>query len=420
MRVVRQVYLDHQAATPLRPEVEEAMRPYYRESFGSASSLHQHGLKARDALARAREQVAAFVNAESPEDILFTSDGTESANLAVKGTAWSPKRRGRHLVVSAIEHPSVLGSVEFLEQLGFNATRVPVNAEGRIDPDAVRRAMGDETSLLAVHHANHDLGTIQPVQAIAEVAQAQGVPLYVDAESSAGWIPLDVRALGVDLLSFSPHRFGGPKGVGVLYRHRRARLTSLLHGGTQENGKRAGTENIPAIVGAGLAAELAAKDCARRARHAAALQERLWSGLQTRVPLLRLNGPAPGPGRLCANLNISAEFVEGEGLLLMLDTRGIAVASGTSCVSKALKVSPVLQAIGLDHGLARAAILLTLGDENTEADIDYVLETLPPIVAKLRDMSPMWDEFQQGKLDSVVAPRSREPAKRSEGRSTTR
>ena len=413
MRAVRQVYLDHQAATPLRPEVEEAMRPYFRESFGSASSLHQHGLKARDALARAREQMAAFINAESPEEILFTSDGTESANLAIKGTAWSPKRRGSHFVMSAIEHPAVMGSVEFLEQHGFSATRVGVTAEGLIEPESVRQAIKHETLLVAVHQANHDLGTIQRIDAIAEVTRAQGVPLYVDAEASAGWIPLDVQALGVDLLSFSPHRFGGPKGVGVLYRQRRARLASLLHGGTQENGRRAGTENIPAIVGAGVAAELVGRECARRARQVAGLQERLWSGLQARVPLLRLNGPELGRGRLCANLNLSAEFVEGEGLLLMLDTRGIAVASGTSCVSKSLKVSPVLQAIGLDHGLAQGTILLTLGEQNTESDIDYVLETLPPLVAKLRAMSPIWDEYQQGTTDSVVSPR---PA----GRPTTR
>jgi cysteine desulfurase len=399
------VYLDHQAATPLLPEAFEAMRPFFTEAFGSASSLHQHGLRVRDALAKAREQMAAFINAESPEDILFTSDGTESANLAVKGVAYANQRRGNHIVISAIEHPSVLASVEFLEKQGFTSTKVKVDSDGLVNPEDVRTALTDKTILVAVHHANHDIGTIEPVHAIAEIVAERGIPFYVDAEASAGWLPIDVQELGATLLSFSPHKFYGPKGVGVLYRHRRARLDGILHGGVQEGGRRAGTENIPAIVGAGVAAEMAARDLSRRATHVAELQKRLWEGLKANVPYVKLNGPEPGPHRLGTNLNISAEFVEGEGLLLMLDARGIAVASGTSCVSKSLKVSHVLSAIGLDHSLGQAAILLTPGKDTTDAEIDYVLETLPQVVSKLRGMSPAWDEFQRGAVDSAIAPR---------------
>ncbi len=410
------VYLDHQAATPLLPEALDAMKPYLTEAFGNASSLHQHGLRARDALAKAREQVAAFMNAGSPEEILFTSDGTESANLAIKGVAYAGQRRGNHIVVSAIEHPAVLGSVEFLETQGFTSTKVKVDSNGRVDPEGVRAAITDKTILVAVHHVNHDIGTVEPVKEIAAATAERAIPLFVDAEASAGWLAVDVKALGADLVSFSPHRFYGPKGVGVLYRSRRARLASLIHGGIQEGGRRAGTENVPAIVGAGVAAEIAGRELPKRMGQTATLQGRLWDGLQKKVPYLTLNGPGLGPSRISTNLNISAEFVEGEGLLLMLDTRGIAVASGTSCVSKSLKVSHVLKAIGLDHSLGQAAVMLTLGQDNSAADIDYVLETFPQIVGKLRDMSPMWDEFQRGMVDSVISPRAAGARKRVDSR----
>jgi cysteine desulfurase len=304
----------------------------------------------------------------------------------------------------------VLGSVEFLEKQGFTCTKVKVNTEGFVNPEDVRAALTDRTILVAVHHANHDIGAIEPVRAISEIVAERGIAFYVDAEASVGWLPIDVRELGATLLSFSPGKFYGPKGVGVLYRNRRARLDGILHGGTQEGGRRAGTENIPAIVGAGVAAEMAARDLPERATHVARLQKRLWEGLKAKVPYLKLNGPEPGPHRLATNLNISAEFVEGEGLLLMLDARGIAVASGTSCVSKSLKVSHVLTAIGLDHSLGQAAILLTPGKDNTNADIDYVLETLPQVVTKLRGMSPAWDEFERGAVDSVITPRKQAQA----------
>ena len=292
---MRHVYLDHQAATPVLPEVLEAMNPFFAGAFGNPSSLHHHGLLARDALATARAQIAAFIHAESPDEIIFTSDGTESANLAVKGTAAAHQRNGNHIVISATEHPAVIASAEFLESRGFTCTRVKVDARGAVDPDDVRSALTDKTILIAVHHVNHEIGTLQPVREIGALARERGIPFYVDAEAGAGWLPVDVADWGASLVSFSPHRFYGPKGVGVLYQNRRAPLAPILHGGGQENGRRAGVENVPAIVGAGLAAEIAARELAQRRAHCARLQRRLWDGLRARIPRLKLNGPEPGP-----------------------------------------------------------------------------------------------------------------------------
>lgn len=388
------------------PEVFEAMKPYFCEAFGNPSSLHQEGLRVREALAQARRQIAALINAESPEEIFFTSGGTEAANLAVKGVAYANQRRGQHLVVSATEHPAVLNSVEFLEKQGFTCTRVPVNAEGHLDLEALRAAITDRTILIAVHHVNHDIGTVAPVAEVGRVAAERGIAFYVDATASAGWLPIDVQAMGANLLSLAPHRFYGPKGVGVLYRNRRARLVSTQHGGVQESGRRAGTENVPAIVGAGVAAEIARRELPERMAHTARLQKRLWEGLKARVPYLKLNGPEPGPQRISTSLNLSTEFVEGEGQLLRCDIHGIAVASGSSCVSKSLKISHVLAAIGLDHALAQGNLILSLGRENTEEEVDYFVETFAERVVKpLRQMSPMWDEFQRGVIDSVIEPR---------------
>ena len=363
------------------------MKPFFLEAFGNPSSLHQHGLRVRDALAKARQQCAALINAESPEDIIFTSDGTESANLAIKGVAYANQRRGTHLVVCETEHPSVINSIEFLEKQGFTCTRVKVDPEGVINPEDVRAALTDKTILIAVHHVNHDIGTIQPVKEIGKIAAEKGIPFYVDCEASAGWMPIDVQAWGANLVSFSPHRFYGPKGVGVLYRNRRARWVSILHGGVQEGGRRSGTENVPAIVGGGLAAEIALRDMSGRIEHTAKLQKRLWDGLKSNIKFIKLNGPEPGPKRISTNLNISTEFIEGEGQLLLCDMNGIAVASGSSCVSKSLKISHVLAAIGLDHALAQGNIIMSLGKDNTEADVDYTVETFGKIVNKLRGMS---------------------------------
>lgn len=404
---MRHVFLDHQSATPVLPEVFEAMKPYFTEAFGNASSLHQHGLRVRDALATARSRIAALINAESPDDIFFTSDGTESANLAVKGVAYANQRKGNHIVLAETEHPSVINSVEFLEKQGFTSTRVKVNKEGFINPEDVRAALTDKTILICVQQVNHDIGTIEPVKEIGKIAAERGIAFYVDAEASAGWLPIDVQAIGANLLSLSPHRFYGPKGVGVLYRNRRARLVSIIHGGVQEGGRRAGTENVPAIVGGGLAAEIALREMPRRIAHTARLQKRLWDGLKSRIPYIKLNGPEPGPDRITTNINISTEFIEGEGQLLMCDHHGIAVASGSSCVSKSLKISHVLAAIGLDHALAQGNIIMSLGQDNTDEDVDYVIESFVKIVDRLRGMSPMWEEFERGVIDSVISPTGR-------------
>jgi cysteine desulfurase len=403
---MRHVYLDHQAATPVRPEVFEAMRPYFSGIFGNPSSLHQQGLQSREALGKARAQIAAFINAGSPEDIYFVSDGQEAANLAIKGVAYANQRKGNHIVVSEIEHPSVLNSIEFLEKQGFTCTRVKVDSKGLVDPGAVEAAITDQTILIAVHAVNHDIGTIEPVREIGRMAAARGLAFYVDAEAAAGWLPIDVQDLGATLLSFSPHKFYGPKGVGVLYRHKRTRMVGILHGGVQEGGRRAGVENVPTIVGAGVAAEIATRELPVRIEHTGRLQRKLWAGLQSSVPCIKLNGPELGPKRISTNLNISTEFIEGEGQLLRCDVHGIAVASGSSCVSKSLKISHVLAAIGLDHALAQGNLILSLGQDNTEEEMDYVVETFATkVVATLRGMSPMWDEYQRGAIDSIISPR---------------
>jgi cysteine desulfurase len=404
---MKHVFLDHQSATPLLPEVFEEMKPFFTEAFGNPSSLHHYGLQVRDALKKARARIAGMIHAESEEEIFFTSDGTESANLAIKGVAYANERRGKHLVISATEHPSVVNSVEFLEKQGWTCTRVPVDAEGRIKPADVAGALTDKTVLVAVHHVNHDIGTIQPIAEIGRLLNEKSIPFYVDCEASAGWLPIDVQTMGANLVSFSPHRFYGPKGVGILYRNRKARLVSILHGGVQEGGRRAGTENVPAIVGGGLAAEIAVREMPARAAHTARLQARLWKGLKEKIPYIKLNGPEPGPERISTNLNLSTEFIEGEGQLLSLDVAGIAVASGSSCVSKSLKISHVLAAIGLDHALAQGNIIMTLGQDNTEEEVDYVVESFSKIVTKLRAMSPMWEEFESGVIDSVINPTGR-------------
>jgi cysteine desulfurase len=404
----RSVYLDHQSTTPVLKEALEEMIPYFSEIYASPSGLHGPGLAARDGLKEARMKLARLINAESEEDLIFTSGGTEASNLAIKGFADANARsKGNHIVASAIEHPSVMNSLEYLSKHGFEITYAPVDNIGRLNPDDVRAAMTPKTALVAVHLVNHDIGTIQPVKEIAGIAKEKGVAVYVDALAAAGWMPIDVQDLGVQLLSFSPHRFYGPKGVGVLYRNRRARVTSHIHGGVQEGGRRAGTENVPAIIGAGVAAEAALRDMDARVAHVAALQKRLLDGLRKHVEYFKLNGPEPGPLRICNTLNLSTEFIEGEGQLLLLDHQGIAVASGSSCVSKSLKVSHVLSAIQLDHALAQGNIIMSLGKDNTAEEIDYVVETFARIVTRLRGMSPMWKEFEEGAIDSVIAPTGR-------------
>ena len=404
----RSVYLDNQTTTRPLKEVIQVMIPFLEEDFGSPSSLHRFGLKAREAIKESREKFAKMVNAESEEDIIFTSGGTEAANLAIKGFADANQRqKGNHIVASAIEHPAVMNSLEYLTKHGFEITFVPVDNVGRINPEDVRAAITPKTALVCVHLVNHDIGTIQPVKEIGRITKQKGIALYCDALAAAGWHPIDVQDLGVQLLTLSAHRFYGPKGVGLLYRNRKARVTSHIHGGVQEGGRRAGTEDVPAIVGAGVAAEYAVRDMAQRVEHVAKLQKRLFDGLWKHIQYIKLNGPEPGPLRICNTLNLSTEFIEGEGQLLLLDHMGIAVASGSSCVSKSLKVSHVLSAIKLDHALAQGNIIMSLGKDNTAEDVDYVVESFGKIVERLRGMSPMWKEFEEGVIDSVVKPTGR-------------
>ena len=371
----RRVYLDHLSGTPLATEVREAMQPFL--------NVHHHGLAAREAIASAREQFAQLIGG-TPEEILFTSSGTEANNLAVKGTAFAQRERGNHIVLSNIEHPSIEQSVVWLEENGFKATRVPVDAKGFISPNAIAEAVTDQTILITTHHASHDLGTIQDIPAISTIAAERAIPFLVDATASGGWLPIDVAEANISLLTLAPHRFGGPQGAGVLYRNRRAPLAPIIHGGTQEDGFRAGTENLAAIIGTGAAAALPPVDVS-------ALQHQLHAGLMKTLEPIRLNGAELGAGRLPSHLNYSIEGIEGEGLALALDLQGIAIASGAACVTKNLAVPPALTAIGLDAASAKGNVLLSLGRDTTAADIDHVLEIIPKQVDKLRSLSPAWD-----------------------------
>lgn len=391
---MRRIYLDHLASTPLLPESFEAMRPFLTSQCASPSALHQGGLLVRDALDHARQQVAELLHAASPEEIIFTSGGTESVNLALQGAARAGERHGRQIVTSAIEHPAVLNTLAALEKQGFSVTRLPVNAQGFVDPDSVKAALTPQTVLVATHLANYDAGTIQPVAALGALCEEAGVPLFVDANHAAGWLPVDVRTLKVSLLSAAPHRFYGPKGVGILYHRRRTRLHPILHGGMQEDGRRPGTEHVAGIVGAGVAAHAARLGLEARMTHISRLQARLWAGLQSGVSQIQLNGPEPGAGRLVHHLNVSPRFVEGEGVMLRADLKGVAFASGTACVSRATKASPVLQAMGVEAELALGSILLSPGKDTTEAEIDDALAVIIQIIRDLREMSPEWAGFK--------------------------
>ncbi len=379
----RRVYLDHLSGGPLAPEVSAAMRPWLEEIPGNTASLHRHGLKAREALDTAAAQCAAKIGATA-DDLVFTSSGTEANNLAIKGVAEAQRERGTHLILSNIEHPSIDQSVAWLEKQGFTATRVPVDREGRLSVGAVTEAITEQTILIATHHANHDLGTVQNLPALGALAGDRGIPLLIDATASGGWLPVDVTAHSISLLTLAPHRFGGPQGVGVLYRNPRVPLAPQLHGGVQQDGLRAGTENLAAIVGAGAASALPAIEVTP-------LQQQLHGGLLERIKQMILNGPEPGPDRLPTQLNYSLAGLEGEGLALALDMQGVAIASGAACVTQNLVIPPALTAIGLDAAQAKGNVLLSLGRDSTAADVDHVLEIIPKQVDKLRTLSPMWD-----------------------------
>lgn len=379
--MMNRIYLDHAATTAVSPEVLREMLPCMTECFGNAASIHGTGREAHRALDRARKQVAAVLGAQ-PQEIYFTSGGSESDNWAVKGVAWAARGRGKHVITSAVEHHAVLNACAWLEGMGFEVTRLPVDALGRVDPDSVARALRPDTVLISVMTANNEIGTLQPIREIGEIARSRGVPFHTDAVQAAGHIPVNVEELQVDLLSLSAHKFHGPKGVGVLYVRRGTKLDSLIHGGAQERGLRAGTPNVPGAVGLAKALELASASLPESADRVRALRDQLIREIRARIPDAVLNGDPER--RLPGNVHFSFPGVDGEALLLRLDLAGIACSGGSACTSGAQEPSHVLAAIGQAPELAKGGLRMTLGEENTPEEIKEVLRVLPEIVQDLK------------------------------------
>jgi len=383
---MRRIYLDHAATTPTRPEVVEAMLPFFTNAFGNPSSIYSYGQEVKGAVEEARTKVAELIGARS-EEIIFTSGGTEADNYALKGGAYSNERKGNHIITTSIEHHAVLEVCKFLGRRGFKITYLPVDEYGLVDPQDVRRAITDKTTLISVMHANNEVGTIEPVAEIGKIAREAEVYFHSDAVQTVGHIPVNVDELKVDLLSISGHKLYGPKGAGALYVRKGTRLVSLMHGGEQEKRRRAGTENVPAIMGLGKAVELAGREMAKEAERLAYLRDKLIKSLGKKIDHIRLNGHPRR--RLPNNVNVSVDFVEGESMLLNLDLEGICASTGSACSSSSLEPSHVLLALGLSPEQAHGSLRFTLGRENTEADVERVLEVLPVIVARLRAMSPL-------------------------------
>jgi cysteine desulfurase len=388
---MKRVYLDHAATTPLLPEVRDAMLPYLNESFGNPSSLHDWGDPARDALDTARSQVAALIGASEPEEIIFTASGTESNNLAIKGLALAQQSKGKHIIISAIEHFSVLNSAKTLEKMGFELTLIPVDKDGLVNPEDVKKNIRKDTILVSIMHANGEVGTIEPIKEIANITRESKVVFHTDAIATCGTIPINITEMGIDALSMAGNQFYGPKGGAGLWVKRGIRIIPLLDGGIQEGGRRAGTEDVPAIVGMGKAAEIAARDISSRVQRLTVMRDKMLKDFPEKVGHMVVTGHTvkrlPGLASFCV------EFVEGESMLMLLNSMGIAVSSGSSCTSRALKASHVLLAMGYIHELAQGSILFTAGIDNTPSDIDYVAEVMPPIIDKLRQMSPLYSKF---------------------------
>ena len=380
------IYLDHAATTPTRPEVVKAMLPFFGDAFGNPSSIHSLGQEAKGAIEEARTKVAELIGARS-EEIVFTSGGTEADNFALKGVAFANEHKGNHIITTPIEHHAVLEVCKFLEKRGFRITCLPVDKYGMVDPDDVKRAITAKTIIISVMHASNEVGTIEPVEEIGKIAQEAGVHFHSDAVQTVGHIPVNVDKLKVDLLSISGHKFYGPKGVGALYVRKGTKLVSLMHGGEHEKRRRAGTENVPGIVGLAKAAELAGQEIGKEAERLAYLRDKLIKGLGDKIDQIRLNGHPTK--RLPNNVNVSIDFVEGESMLLNLDLEGICASTGSACSSSSLEPSHVLLALGLPPEQAHGSLRFTLGRDNTQADVERVLEVLPGIVAKLRAMSPL-------------------------------
>lgn len=381
-----EIYMDHAATTPVRPEVVEAMLPYFSSEFGNASSVYGWGRRAHQALDGARDKVSELLGAQANE-IIFTSGGSEGANLAIKGVAWAYQTKGKHIITSAVEHHAVLDAALWLKKHGFDVTVLPVDEEGLVSPTDVEEALRPDTILVSIMHANNEVGTIQPISEIGAIVRKHGAYFHTDAVQSAGVLDINVEELGVDLLSLSGHKLYGPKGVGALYVRKGVRLDPLIHGGAQERRRRAGTENVAAIVGLARAFALARAERVQENERLVKLRDRLIEGLQ-KIPSTKVNGSLVQ--RLPNNVNVCFQYIEGESMLLNLDLKGIAASSGSACTSGSLDPSHVLLAMGLTHEIAHGSLRLTLGRENTEADVDFVLQEIPVIVERLREMSPLY------------------------------
>jgi cysteine desulfurase len=400
---IKQIYLDNSATTRVDDEVVQAMLPYFTQAFGNASSTHRWGQQAKQAIETARQQVAQLINAQ-PSEITFLSGGTEADNLAIKGIAAAYADMGKHIITSQIEHPAVLASCAELEKQGWSVTRLPVYQEGIVRLSDVKAALRDDTVLVTIMHANNEIGTLQPITDIAalikerRVAGQRHLYLHTDAVQSIGKTPVDVQALGVDLLALTAHKFHGPKGIGVLYVRKGVRVAAQMHGGHHERDRRAGTESVPLIVGIGKAAELARVHLAERMEQLRGLRDYLEAGLLEKIPDIARNGAAQQ--RLPHIANFNFDFVEGEGLQISLDLKGVAVSTGSACASGSVEPSHVLVALGLNQDNGRGALRFSLGKDNTKEEVDYVLETLPPLVEKLRKLSPLAKQKQMNAVQS--------------------
>lgn len=390
------LYADKQAAAPVRPEVLEAMLPFFGQDFGNPQSLHSAGQRAAQAVLKAREQLARLINCQ-PEEIIFVSSGSEANNLALKGLALANQARGQRVIISAIEHISVLRATRFLEKLGFKIIQVPVDGLGLVSPDKVAEVLTPDTVLVSVMMANNEVGTIEPVAEIARLCRSRGIIFHTDAVAAVGNIPVDISSLGVDALSLAADQFGGPKGAAALFLKKGTRITPLIDGGVQESNRRAGTENVPAIVGLGRAAELAAWEMTEKMARLSRLRDRLITGVLGSLDEIILTGHPVN--RLPHHASFCVKYVEGEAMLLGLDLKGIQVASGSACTSRSLRTSHVLTAMGIDPAVAQGSLVLTLLDETSEEQVDYFLENFPPVVERLREMSPLYTKYLQERRD---------------------
>lgn len=384
------IYLDYSATAPLKKEVLDAMMPYLSDGYGNASSIYEIGRQSRAAIESARETVARAIGAEKNE-IFFTSGGSEADNWAIKGIMARSKKK--HIITSAIEHHAVLHTVEYLEKQGIKVTYLGVDSDGKISLDELEAAITDDTALITIMAANNEIGTIQPIAEIGEIARKHKIPFHTDAVQAIGLMEIDVAKMNIDMLSLSAHKFGGPKGTGVLYIRKGVNIENLVHGGAQERNKRAGTENTAAIVGLAEAIKLATENIGEKTKRLSVLRDKTIAEILEKIPYVRLNGHKTD--RLAGNINMSFQYIEGEALLLMLDMAGIAASSGSACTSGSLDPSHVLLAIGLPHEIAHGSLRLSLGENTTEEELSYTVSKLVTIVDRLRQMSPLWEEAQK-------------------------